>query len=135
MTSPQWPPDIDVLWDIEQPAASEARFRDLLARAPAADCGYRAELLTQLARAEGLQRHFDAAHRTLDEAQALLSADHPRARLRYLLERGRVHNSAGEPAIACPLFAAAWELASAHAEQLAWHQRALDLAERSADPR
>jgi tetratricopeptide (TPR) repeat protein len=148
-------PDFDAWWDYEQPAATEARFRALLPRAAqSGDPAYHVELLTQIARTEGLQGRFAAAEQTLDGAAALPGAAHPRPRIRLLLERGRVHNSAGRLAAARPLFLAAWEAARAAGEdfhaidaahmlgivdppeaQLAWTQTALALAEQSADPR
>lgn len=148
-------PDFDELWDYENPGATEAAFRALLPRAAGSgDRAYHAELLTQIARTEGLGRKFADAHRTLDAVQALLPDGHPRARVRYLLERGRVFNSAGDQATARPLFAAAWEQAAAagetfHAidaahmlaiaappeERLTWNLRALALAESATDAR
>ncbi len=142
------PPDIDSLWDYDHPAASEARFRDLL---PAATATTRAELLTQIARAQGLQRRFDEAHRTLDEVAAAGTLS-GRLRVRYLLERGRVLNSSGDPDAARPHFEQAYAAAldanesalaidAAHmlaivappAEVLTWNLRALNQAETSAD--
>ncbi|HEX6385768.1 MAG TPA: hypothetical protein VF177_13945, partial [Anaerolineae bacterium] len=65
-------PDFDQLWDYSQPASTEERFRELLPAAEAAgDDSYLAQLLTQIARAQGLQRQFAAAHETLDEAEKL----------------------------------------------------------------
>ncbi len=146
-------PDIDSLWDYGNPRATEHAFRTLLpvARATGHD-SYLAELLTQIAHAQRLQRLFDAAHRTLDEAETFLRPDHVRARTRYLLERGRVSKSAGQPDRARDVFLQAWQLATEHGEdayavdaahllgavgplvqQLGWNRRALELAERSAD--
>jgi tetratricopeptide (TPR) repeat protein len=147
-------PRIGDLWDFGDPAASEARFRALLTRAEAAgEAGYRVEVLTQVARAEGLQTRFDEALRTLDVAEAALGPGMERARVRVLLERGRVHNSSKRPAEAAPHFGAAWEAAraagldglavdAAHmlaialpgAEGREWNRRALALAESSPDP-
>ncbi len=145
--------EIDTLWDYDQPAVSEGRFRDLL---PAAGPGSAAqvELLTQIARAQGLQRQFEAAHATLDEAQKLLTDDMGYVRTRYLLERGRVYNSSRQIALAAPLFRAAWELAStagqdfyavdaAHMlgiceppeQAVEWNVRAMTVAELSDQPR
>src|SRR3954463_317333 len=91
-------PAFDTIWDYDQPAVSEARFRALLPQAEAAgDAGYLAELWTQIARAQGLQREFAGAHTTLDHAEALGLGAGPRARVRLLLERGRAWNSAGQP--------------------------------------
>ncbi|MBL8056855.1 MAG: tetratricopeptide repeat protein [Anaerolineales bacterium] len=145
--------DFDALWNYDQPAETEARFQALLPETAAAPAR-RAELLTQIARAQGLQRRFAEAHQTLDEVDRALTAEMRRARVRCLLERGRVFNSSRQPERAVPLFRAAWEQAqaadeaglavdAAHMlgiaaptpdEQLAWNQRALDLAERSPDP-
>ena len=144
--------DIDSLWNYNDPAASEVRFRAALAGAAPAR---RLEILTQLARAQGLQRRFDDAHRTLDEVAVGLASAPPRTRLRYLLERGRVFNSAGAPERARPLFADALALSesdpaeafyaidAAHMlaivapadEALEWNRRALALAEAAEDER
>ena len=101
--------DIDSLWDYDDPASSEARFRAALANATS---DRRLELLTQIARAQGLQGRFDDAHRTLDEVEPALSPAPLRLHVRYLLERGRVFNSAGEAARARALFADALALAA-----------------------
>ena len=60
-----------------------------------------------------LQRQFEAAHATLDEAQTLLTDAMGYVRTRYLLERGRVFNSSGKPDQARPFFRAAWDKAQA----------------------
>jgi hypothetical protein len=75
----------------------------LVPRAEASDDrAYHAALLTQIARAQGLQHSFAPAHATLDAAHALLAdpaalARQPlmQAMCRYLLERGRVLNTSG----------------------------------------
>lgn len=153
MNSTEGLPDFDAWWDYDHPDETEKRFRELLPQA-AGDPDYRAQLLTQVARTQGLQRQFEAAHKTLDEAESLLDQGTVRARIRTLLERGRVFNSAGNPEAALPLFHQARELASsagedfyaidaAHmvgiaspaSEQLQWNLKALEGAEKSADPR
>jgi tetratricopeptide (TPR) repeat protein len=145
--------DCDELWDFNDPAATEARFRAQLNDTESCEAAYRAELLTQIARCQGLQRSFDAAHATLDEAAMLLDPGMV-AEVRYLLERGRVINTAGERDAARPLFLNAWECATrigedfhtidaAHMlaivappeEAAEWHARALDVAERSGEQR
>ncbi|MCX6048472.1 MAG: tetratricopeptide repeat protein [Chloroflexi bacterium] len=157
MTTEHQPSNFDQLWDYNQPALSEERFRQRLQTVEPTAALY-AEILTQLARAQGLQRKFSEAHQTLDQAQTLLDAlptqPSTRARLRAALERGRVFNSARQPEQARPLFLQVWEEAqtvgedfyavdAAHMlgiieppdQQLAWHQKALALAEQSNDPR
>ena len=87
-------PDFDRLWNYNDPPETEQRFRELLPPARASgNTSYLVELLTQIARTEALQRRFDDAHRTHDEAEALLPEAGDRARIRHLLERGRVFNS------------------------------------------
>lgn len=142
-------PDFDRLWNYEQPDATERDFRALL---PLGDPARELELLTQIARAQGLQGKFAEGHATLDEVERRLNAGTETAHVRYLLERGRLFNSAGDAARARPLFEEAWELArqigemsyavdAAHmlgivdAPDLAWNLRALDLAETSRDER
>jgi tetratricopeptide (TPR) repeat protein len=105
-------PDFDRLWDYGNPPRTEAAFRELLPKArESGDRNYLAQLLTQLARTQGLQREFDEAHRTLDEAQSLLTDETPVARARCLLERGRVFNTSGAPEKSRPLFLEALEVA------------------------
>ena len=146
--------DFDALWDYGDPAASEAAFR---ARLPGAresgDADHLAQLLTQIARAEGLQLRFDDAARTLDEAEALLTPELRAAHVRLLLERGRLLNSSQRREQSKPLFLAAWEeareigadgLAVDAAHMLAivepgeasieWNRTAIAFAERSSDP-
>ena len=145
-------PDFDSLWDHGRPDATERAFRALLPSAPRSDASYRLELLTQIARAEGLQQRFADAHRTLDGVAVELTEALPRVHVRYLLERGRVLNSSGNPEVAAPLFLEAWErgrstgedalaVDAAHMlgivtsgdDQLAWNERAIDLAAASPD--
>ncbi len=142
-------PDFDRLWNYDQPDQSERDFRALL---PLADLGAELELLTQIARAQGLQAKFTEGHATLDEVERRLNAETETARVRCLLERGRLFNSSGSAEKARPLFEQAWELArqigamgcavdAAHmlgivdAPELTWNLKALELAETSSDER
>ena len=146
-------PDFDSLWDYDHPDASERKFRELLPSAlDSRDFPYLTQLLTQIARAEGLQRKFQDAHETLDRVEKGLDKTDDKTRVRYLLERGRVFNSSGKRDEARPLFLEALDLAvkskedfyavdAAHMiaiaepteKQLQWNLKALDLAEKSAD--
>lgn len=138
-------PDLLALWDFDDPAASEARFRAALEQATH-DAAL--SLRTQIARTLGLRRQFDQAHRELDAVEAGLAGAGPEPRVRTLLERGRAWRSAGEPARARPLFLQAEQLArtakledlhvdALHMvalvqhdpeEQMAWTRRALAAA-------
>src|SRR5689334_12516001 len=60
-------PDFAALWNFTKPADTEARFRALdLQAARSGNRAYLLELRTQIARAEGLQGKYEAAHATLD---------------------------------------------------------------------
>lgn len=148
-------PDFDALWDYNKPDVTEMKFRDLMPQAQASgNTGYYTELLTQVARTQGLQNKFDEAHKTLDKVEKMLSDAMVRPRVRYLLERGRVYNSSGTPDKAKPYFMEAYELAKGSGEdyyaidavhmlqiveppdkQLDWALRAIDMTEKTADQR
>lgn len=103
------PLDFASLWDYSNPQETENKFREVLKQIPQTESTY-LELLTQIARTQGLQRKFDEAHQTLDEVEHKLQAD-SRAKVRYLLERGRVFNSSKQPDEAKSFFKEAFELA------------------------
>jgi len=152
--APQQPSELAAViqrtWDWNDPAASEARFRNLAGGTTQPD---RAQLETQIARALGLQGRFSDALAVLDALEPHLDSYPAVVRVRWLLERGRCLRSSGSAPAAQPLFLEAWARArtsgldplaidAAHmvaltmdrAEALAWNRRALDLAETSADP-
>lgn len=97
---------LDELWDFSDPVASEARLRD--AAANESDAAARAELLTQVARALGLQERYADGDAVLDGIDTGDSA----VDVRIALERGRLRNSAGDPAAAVPLFERAAQAAA-----------------------
>jgi len=103
---------LDQLWNFDDAAGSEARFR-----AAAADEEYdadeQAELATQAGRAIGLQGRYEEADAFLDA----IDADEPTVAVRVLLERGRLLNSSGHAAMAVPLFEQAAELADHLSEE------------------
>jgi tetratricopeptide (TPR) repeat protein len=103
-------PDFDSFWDYSRPDQTETRFREILLHIPEDDPAF-LELLTQIARAQGLQQKFDKAHQTLDQVERRLGKIVSRPKVRYLLERGRVFNSSGNPEEARPLFEQALDLA------------------------
>lgn len=147
---------LDALWEFDHPDESEARFRGEAARFPArsreAD-----EAATQVARAQGLQRHFEAADKTLDALRDGLEAQPTRVRVRYLLERGRRENSSGHADAALTWFESALAaakddrlpgadyyridalhmlaIASPPERQLDWHRQALAAADAATDAR
>jgi tetratricopeptide (TPR) repeat protein len=135
------------LWDFYDLDATEQRLGVQL-DAELDDPG-RAEVLTQLARVEGLRDDFDACDRLLEQAEALAGSSAV-ATVRIDLERGRKLRSSGDPEGALPLFEAAFARArdsgehylagdAAHMCALAvsddraameeWTQRGLELGE------
>jgi tetratricopeptide (TPR) repeat protein len=144
---------LDHWWDFGHPAASEATFRSELEKLPP-DSSAQIELMTQIARAQGLQRRFGEAHVTLDQVEGKLPGRPPRVSVRYLLERGRVFNSSQQAERAVPLFHAALDQAraagedflaidAAHmlgiaappGERLDWNLEAVKLTEQTSDAR
>lgn len=146
-------PDLDALWNFADPAASEARFRAVLAAAASGDDAL--VLRAQIARTFSLRGQFAQAHAELDAIEPLLAGAGTEPRVRAWLERGRTLRSAGRPAEARPLFVRAFEAADAAGlerlaadalhmvalaetsldERIAWNRRTIDYAGRAADPR
>lgn len=138
------------LWDFDDLDGTEQRLRGALEN-EATDEG-RAEVLTQLARVEGLRGDFDAGEQLVDDAAAL-AEEGGVAAARIDLERGRLRRSGGQPDVSRPLFESAFETAThashwfiaadaAHMAALVapgregfveWTQRGIDLAERHED--
>lgn len=154
--------DFDRLWDYDDPEKTEKVFKELFAESRnSGDREYQAQLLTQIARTHSLRRDFEEAHRILDDVEKMINVvataldiETPVARIRYLLERGRTHNSAGDIEAARSFFLEAWERArnarqdyhavdAAHMlgicepkdASLMWNNRAMEAAEASDDPR
>ncbi len=144
--------DISSLWDFNDPEASRGKFEEALA-SDDLDEGVRLELQTQIARTYSLQAKFEEAHEVLDRVEPQLAPDHSTARIRYLLERGRTCNSAGDKEKARDLFVKAFQeseqtgndalaIDAAHMvaiaesefdDRMAWNLRALELAEKAKD--
>lgn len=147
--------DFDKLWDFRKPAETEKKFRDALASTTESkDSDYYLELLTQLARTQGLQAKFEEAHKILDEVEPKLKPEMITARIRYNLERGRTFNSSGVKDKAIHHFLDAYHLGmendedfytidAAHMlgiaekpdEALNWNEIAIELIEKSSDER
>jgi tetratricopeptide (TPR) repeat protein len=96
------------LWDFDDLDATEHRLRERLGREES-DEG-RAEVLTQLARVEGLRGAFDTCEELLAQAEDL-AGESAVTRVRIDLERGRRLRSSGDGPTSVPLFEAAFERA------------------------
>jgi tetratricopeptide (TPR) repeat protein len=132
------------LWD-DDLEATEQRFRALLGQDGAA----RAEILTQLARVEGLRGRFEEGEELLRQAEG--SAASAVANARIQLERGRLRRSSGDDEAARSLFESAFGTAREAGEQflaadaahmaalvapdrtgmVSWTQRGIELAQES----
>jgi len=146
--------EFDKLWNYNKPDETEKKFREILDEVK--DSGNKSaylQLLTQLARTQGLQRKFDEAHKILDEVESqILNNDINIVKIRYLLERGRTFNSSKQKEKARELFLEAYELCNetetdfykidaAHMlgiveppeEGLKWNETGMKLAEDSKD--
>ena len=147
-------PDFDKMWNYADPAATEAKFRELLPAAEkSGDDSYHAQLLTQIARTQGLQGRYDQAIETLNHASAVTRDDDSLAHVRNFLERGRVFNSNGDPTTAMRLFTEAYKwaepehywryaidavhmmgiAATTPQEQIEWNLRGIEMVERHPD--
>lgn len=104
-------PDFDASWNYGAPEETRKVFAGILSEAgPDAPLNWKLELQTQIARTHSLVREFDEAHALLDTIEKGLTDETGRARLRYLLERGRAFNSSGKKSEAKPLFVEAWDV-------------------------
>ncbi|MCF7793545.1 MAG: hypothetical protein K9N09_07295 [Candidatus Cloacimonetes bacterium] len=152
-------PNFDVMWDYAHPDSTEMRFKEILPLLTqtsefSVSDEYNAELLTQIARAQGLQGKFNEAAKNLEKADSLITDKMPTAKIRYLLEKGRLLNTMNQTEEANKLFFQAYEfgkkdsldfytLDAAHMlgfttpleQQLDWSLKALDIARTSDDPR
>ena len=150
-------PNFDAMWNYQYPDSTEIIFTEMLkglkdSSESSYDAEYHAELLTQIARTQGLQGKFIQAHATLDSVKNMLNDNMKIAFMRYLLERGRVFNTSGEWEISKPIFMKAFNfgtennldiftLDAAHMmgiveppeKQLEWNLKALKIAEETSD--
>jgi hypothetical protein len=92
------------LCDFDDLDSSEQRLRAQLEHETSTSG--RAEVLTQLARVEGLRGNFENCVQLLDTAEPLAGPS-AAANVRLELERGRMYRSSGDPKAAFPLFESA----------------------------
>ena len=143
--------DFDRLWDYNDPAGTEKKFREILPKIKDSqnESAY-LQLLTQIARTLGLQMKFEDAHKILDEVESQLKDEHTVPKIRYLLERGRALNSSKQKDCGKSAFSEAYELGSKSKEDFyaidaahmlgiiepyeeaqRWNEIAMGIAERS----
>lgn len=105
--------DFDKLWNYNDPAATEIKFREALLDSFAEEnISYQLQLLTQIARTYSLRTMFAEAHELLNEVEKQLPAAPGAEHVRYHLERGRTFNSSGKKAEAKTHFEQARQIAA-----------------------
>ncbi len=128
-------PDIDTMWEYTDPATTAKKFMELVPTARISGSpSYYLQLLTQIARAEGLQGKFDDARTTLREVEKEMSGEMPVVFIRYHLEFGRILNYSGNHEKAKPHFLQAWETAKTTGEEYFAVDAAYMMATAETDP-
>jgi tetratricopeptide (TPR) repeat protein len=136
------------------PAEIEQRLLELRPKSLVhPDASLTPQIDSQIALVQAMQQRWDDAVATLERAERLPGADLPVARVRLLLERGRVFHQARRMAEALPWMIASYELSrsngldyhgvnAAHmaaivaeepAAKIQWNQIAIELAKTTAD--
>lgn len=141
---------------VGDPAEIEKNLRMLLPRAEVLeDMSIYLQILSQIALTQAMQKNFEAAHETLNVAEKLLTSKDHLARVRIILERGRVFMQSGNNEAARPLFEQSFDLSKEHEfdyhtinaahmmpfvvktveEKMKWNELAIQLAEQTSLPR
>jgi tetratricopeptide (TPR) repeat protein len=150
-------PDIDGFWSTGDLADAETRIREQLPADWATDWKAQSvELLTQLARVQGMRGDLERAQATIDQSRQMIADSREnfgaRAEVRWRLEQGRIFCMGMNLRKANDMFAQAWTQASENGlaffaidaammlfltrppkQQNEWLQRALSLANSSSD--
>ena len=131
--------------------------RNLIALLPAAQSlenkSIYLQIFSQIALSQAMQKKFVLAHKTLDDAEKNLTDDYSLARVRIILERGRIFHQAGESDKALTLFEESYHLSKSHNfdyhtinaahmvaivvkntdEKIKWNQQAISIANKTQD--
>ena len=149
-------PDIDGFWDFDDLPSTEVKIKDLVESETASGVSRSVELITQLARVQGLQRKISEARATLllakDPITKHAGDTNARAEIRFSIEQGRLFGLSMTPAQSLAYFEKAWNEATKANEvffsieaavmlsisrppkhQNEWLQKALHLAESTVD--
>lgn len=100
--------DVREIWDFNDPASSEKRFRAILRRKTLSH-DEKLEIWAQIARTFSLRNQCPQCHAILDEFWEDAMAAGPRPKACFELEKGRGFRTAGEPRMAIPYFQIAAE--------------------------
>jgi tetratricopeptide (TPR) repeat protein len=109
--------DLDLLWNPADVKASEAAYRALLSEGQnltGRERSYLIDLHSLIGRAEAVQEKFAEARLSLDAAEVLLEEQQAvfpvSVKIRWLIEKGRLHILAKTPSQAKGFFSDAWAL-------------------------
>jgi tetratricopeptide (TPR) repeat protein len=110
--------NLDRIWNLADVAASKAAFQALLPDAEKVvdkDRSFLIELLSLIGRSEAFLGKFDQAHILFEKAEKLITEEQAiyqaSAKMRWLIERGRIHILEKTPSQARGYFSEAWTLA------------------------
>ncbi|MBX9620898.1 MAG: hypothetical protein K2X28_02535 [Alphaproteobacteria bacterium] len=141
---------------VGHPLEIEKNLRNLLSKAnDLENKSIYLQILSQIALSQAMQQKFAEAHKTLDEAEEGLTSEYELARVRILLERGRVFHQSDNIEDALLLFKKSYALSKQHMfdfhtinaahmiaivvknidKKITWNQRAIELAEKTEDQR
>jgi len=144
----------DVWGQFGDPAKVEEKFLELLPQAQQLENkSIYLQISSQLALSQALLKKYNKAHATLDKVEPQLTSEYDLARVRVLMERGRVFQQAGDLAQARSYFEQSYELSAeckfdnqtvnaAHmiaivaekvADKILWNKRSLDIVIASED--
>ncbi len=151
--------NFNAMWDYQKPDQTEQLFLSVLktvknSAETSYDRNYHVELLTQIARAQGMQGKFELAEQTLNSADSLITENTKTGKIRFLLEKGRLLNSSDKREDAGSIFLQAYNYGTAQKldfytldsihmlaivespeKQLAWNLKAINIAANSDDMR
>lgn len=146
--------NFDNAWSLGYPDKVETKLREFLPQAQILqNKSIYLQILSQIALAQAMQKKFDEAHKTLDEAESMLTPEYDFAKARILLERGRTFQQASSITQAQDYFERSYALSiknkfDSHAinaahmiaiaadkneDKIKWNQLAIDLALRTQD--
>ncbi len=107
--------NFDDAWSLGYPEKVEEKLKELLPQAQSLENkSIYLQILSQIALAQAVQKKFNEAHATLDQAESMLTPEYDLAKARILLERGRTYQQAENIDKALKYFEKSYELSAAH---------------------
>lgn len=143
-------------WDYSDPKTTESEFSKMLETLDAeSQKDQYLEIITQIARAKGLQMEFVDGHELLDKCKFDFLESSGIPKIRYHLERGRLYNSDNDTELARKEFEVAWSICQSNEnvdylqvdvahmiafvkknpkQAIQWNEMAIEICEESDDP-